>query len=83
MPTLEQKLGLTLPQSRGLREALAAKYDRDAQLAARWQLGEDPVVLGQEKANNRATHQAALGAVLTPDQIETLARLTGGGKDER
>ena len=83
MPKLEQKLGLTSSQSRELRGALADKYDRDAQLVARWQLGEDPMVLGQEKADNHATHRAELDAVLTPQQIETLAGITGGGRAKK
>jgi len=81
MPNLEIKLELTPQQSRQLRSALMAQYDREAELTRRWQTGEDPAVLGELKRSDHEAHLTELSGILSLDQLERYSGLRrAGGK---
>lgn len=81
MPKVEQWLELTGDQSRLVRSAFLAQYEREAELTRRWEAGEDNEVLGQIKQADRETHFAELAGILTPAQLETYtSRVSRSGK---
>ena len=83
MAKLGDILGLDRRQASRLRSELLAKYERDADLTRRWQLGEDAEVLGEVKATNHRVHQEELSAILTLEQLaryQDLGARDGGSK---
>jgi parvulin-like peptidyl-prolyl isomerase len=77
LPLYAKWLDLTPYQTERLRAALAARYDREAELLALWEAGADDELLGEQKADDRQTFLDELGGILTPEQYETY---TSSGK---
>lgn len=77
MPKIDRWLELTPQQSSEMRSALLAQYERDAELARRWEEGEDDEVLGEIKRTDREAHIADVSAFLTPAQLETYSSRRG------
>ncbi len=79
MPKIEQWLELSPHQSNEMRSALLAQYDRETDLIRRWEAGEDPELLGEQKRSDREAFQSELALFLSADQLETFLN-RGGGK---
>ena len=67
---LGEWLQLTPYQSSGMRDAVVAQYDRDAELMRLWQAGASDEDLGERKRENRDVHRAEVEALLSADQFE-------------
>lgn len=79
MPKIEQWLELSPHQSEEMRSALLAQYDRETDLIRRWEAGEDPEILGEQKRSDREALRGDLAVFLSPEQLETFLN-RGGGK---
>ena len=67
---LGEWLQLTPYQSTGMRDAVVAQYDRNAELLRLWQAGASDEDLGERKRENRDVHRAEVEALLSADQFE-------------
>lgn len=79
IPKMNDWLGLDQNQSRAMRDALVARYDRENEMLQAWQNGESDEVLGQMKLDNRTTHMAEVELFLSPEQFQTYSNRGGGG----
>lgn len=79
LPGIEEWLGLSPYQTGEMRSALLLRYEREADLVRRWEAGEDPAVLGEQKQADRDAHREEVSAFMTPEQLETYTS-EGGGK---
>lgn len=67
---IEPWLQLAPGQTRALRTALLASYEREAEQLRLWERGTDPKLLAERKLSDQETLRTDLGAILTPAQFD-------------
>ncbi len=79
---ITEQLQLSGWQTDEFRTLLTNRHAANVDLKERWEAGEDPAVLGQEKEANRLANEEAIARVLSPQQLESYRALQGerGGK---
>jgi len=79
---LAEELELSGWQTDEFRTLLTNRHAANVDLKERWEAGEDPAVLGQEKEANSRANEEAIARVLSPQQLESYRALQSerGGK---
>lgn len=75
---LSADLGLDSYQVNQMRSIFTTQIERNKELTRMWEEGTDQQVLGDTKRSYAEEHRAALESILTPQQLETYRRPTGG-----
>ncbi len=71
MREIEPWLALTPGQSSGVRAALQAQYEREAELVRLWQEGGDPALIAERKRGDHELLRNDLSLYLDAQQLET------------